>query len=407
MINISKIKFLFVFYTTMHCQTGICSEPLENTSFSPLHKENSYNENLASSSNSDRLEHGSSLPKKQDRLRILSLDGGGVRGIAEVRILAYIEKETKLPICELFDLIGGTSAGGMLATLLTTPVSKTIKKPKYTAAEICDILLKETQNLFKQTSWGIFRSKYDSNAYTEKLLEYYSSSLMKDSLTDTAVYAYNLESMKMEAITSWDKRNYKKIDAVVATSAAQTYFDAHTAHPYIREQKIIKDKKRTVWLKSTDSSTYTDGGIAANNPTIMLLGNALEKHPHIKQYDVLSIGSGKCFKPIQKEDVQYGGMMTWFRYLQRILNTSQLSVADYYLEQLFNKNNSNGFFTRLNPPLHSSQSKMDNTSQENLNQIILATDQYIHKNKQVFDILIKNLLDAKKQIEENKASESL
>ena len=55
--------------------------------------------------------------------RVLSVDGGGVRGIIPALILAEIEDRTKRPIHQLFDLISGTSTGGILALGLTKPGS--------------------------------------------------------------------------------------------------------------------------------------------------------------------------------------------------------------------------------------------------------------------------------------------
>lgn len=59
---------------------------------------------------------GRQVPKKG--LRILSMDGGGMKGLATVQILKQIEKRTGKRIHELFDLICGTSTGGMLAIAL-------------------------------------------------------------------------------------------------------------------------------------------------------------------------------------------------------------------------------------------------------------------------------------------------
>ncbi|MEM7038484.1 MAG: patatin-like phospholipase family protein, partial [Bacteroidota bacterium] len=56
---------------------------------------------------------------KQKEYAILSLDGGGIRGIIQSIVLAKVEEMAKQPICELFDVIAGTSTGGLLALALT------------------------------------------------------------------------------------------------------------------------------------------------------------------------------------------------------------------------------------------------------------------------------------------------
>ena len=70
--------------------------------------------------------------------RILSIDGGGIRGIIPVTILASIEERTGKPISQLFDLIAGTSTGGILALGLTKPNSA--GEPEYSAHDLCKLL---------------------------------------------------------------------------------------------------------------------------------------------------------------------------------------------------------------------------------------------------------------------------
>src|SRR5690242_11078260 len=85
-------------------------------------------------------------PYDRKIFRVLSIDGGGVRGIIPARILEEIEKRTNKPISELFDLIVGNSTGGLIALGLTTPDDE--NKPKYTAKNILDFYIKNSKNIF-------------------------------------------------------------------------------------------------------------------------------------------------------------------------------------------------------------------------------------------------------------------
>ena len=67
-------------------------------------------------------------------IKILSIDGGGIRGIIPAIILSRIEEKTLKPIAELFDLIAGTSTGGLLALALTKPSPDSI--PQYSAKKL-------------------------------------------------------------------------------------------------------------------------------------------------------------------------------------------------------------------------------------------------------------------------------
>ena len=88
------------------------------------------------------------LPSKdsQEYIRILAIDGGGVYGLLPAHVLKYIEKESKKPIAELFDVIMGTSTGALLSVLLTVPDEN--NKPKYTAANAIDIYRKDGKRIF-------------------------------------------------------------------------------------------------------------------------------------------------------------------------------------------------------------------------------------------------------------------
>ena len=84
--------------------------------------------------------------KDQDLIRILAIDGGGVRGVIPLHALAYIEQQTGKPISDLFDMMIGTSSGGINTVLLTLPNAD--GSAKYTA--------KEAIKIYKRTAPKVF-----------------------------------------------------------------------------------------------------------------------------------------------------------------------------------------------------------------------------------------------------------
>src|SRR3954454_2165256 len=70
-------------------------------------------------------------------MRILSIDGGGIWGLIPATLLDHIERKTGRPICELFDLIAGTSTGGIIALALTMPGDA--GKPRWSAADLVGV----------------------------------------------------------------------------------------------------------------------------------------------------------------------------------------------------------------------------------------------------------------------------
>src|SRR5437016_1121497 len=93
--------------------------------------------------------------------RILSIDGGGTRGIIAAIILAAIEERTGKPISQLFDLIAGTSTGAILALGLTMPNSS--GQPNFSAEELCRLYEQQIPQIFlkPQSWWGnLIKPKY-------------------------------------------------------------------------------------------------------------------------------------------------------------------------------------------------------------------------------------------------------
>jgi uncharacterized protein len=88
-----------------------------------------------------------------DVFKVLSIDGGGLRGIIPAMVLAEIEERTGRPIAETFDLIAGTSTGGILALGLTMPGDG--GKPRYTAKELIRIYEEQGARIFSHRANSI------------------------------------------------------------------------------------------------------------------------------------------------------------------------------------------------------------------------------------------------------------
>ena len=85
--------------------------------------------------------------------KVLSIDGGGIRGIIPARILQHIEEQTDKSICHLFDLIAGTSTGGIIALALTRPKrSRGKSEPAYKAEDIVDLYAREGGSIFNRST---------------------------------------------------------------------------------------------------------------------------------------------------------------------------------------------------------------------------------------------------------------
>jgi patatin-like phospholipase/acyl hydrolase len=116
---------------------------------------------------------------------ILSIDGGGIRGVIPAMVLAHIEEKVERPIAELFDVIAGTSTGGLIALGLTRPGAG--GRPKFSAGEVVAIYEDDGRTIFPHETFGRLRQFVE-----EKLTK--ASEAMDDASDE------NLENLKLEAV---------------------------------------------------------------------------------------------------------------------------------------------------------------------------------------------------------------
>ena len=212
---------------------------------------------------------------KKKHFTILALDGGGARGIYAAQILAKMEASFGIQIQDCFDLIAGTSTGSIIAGAAAT-----------------GILMKQVVYLFETEAPKIFRKKlfrrgYLSSKYSKKPLEnaldqLLSSTTLGDILTPLMIISTN---MSTGGVWVFKSRYMEKLgepyyrdgdvflkDAILSSCAAPTFFDP---------VKI-------------NNSLLTDGGLWANNPSIISFTEAIAKFKkEIDQVRILSIGTGR------------------------------------------------------------------------------------------------------------------
>ena len=184
--------------------------------------------------------------KKKDFKKVLSLDGGGVRALAAVIFLKQLEKETGRSVFDTFDFFMGVSAGGLNALHFT--INKT------SAEKLEDFWTNDNLAMSMQKSfWGqaIFlnsKPKYNNESRTALLRDYFENKLIAHSDKPVSVLAYDVEKRKPRLISSYDDSNISVISAINATSAAPLYYPT---------------------VKIEDGSWLIDGGVVANNPSLI------------------------------------------------------------------------------------------------------------------------------------------
>lgn len=318
---------------------------------------------------------------KSKPLRVLSLDGGGVRGIIPARILFEIERRTNKPISELFDLIVGNSTGGIIALGLTTPDIN--NRPKYTAEEVLNFYMKNANRIFKKSfwrnvksGWGLWGAKYDRTDLDHILEDLFGNTQLSETLKPVLVISYLINSTEIHIWTSRvareNKRDYLLKDIAGATSAAPTYF---------APKKMIDSRGKITF--------EIDGGIYANNPSTIAITEIYRSFPDITRESILivSIGTGQIKFDKEFEKLENLGVIGW------IITSNLIDVMMNASNDLFEWQTSilNNLSKRIQVEIPDRLGNMDNASAENLNGLLETSEKYIDNNTKMLDELCKRL----------------
>ncbi|XP_033102364.1 calcium-independent phospholipase A2-gamma-like [Anneissia japonica] len=227
-------------------------------------------------------------PVKARGLRVLSIDGGGARGVIPIVVLREFERRTNCRIRDMFDYVMGVSSGGVLAFLLTFG--------KSTLAECSEIYKQQSLEVFKRNSLigtgklFLNHAFYDTEGWTKILKTYPMASermiefgkdptcpkvatvatlINQGALKDYLFRNYNLPA----GVTSryMGSSSYPCWQALRASSAAPGYFEEHKLDDYI----------------------FQDGGVLTNNPSALAIHECKLLWPNTPIQCVISLGTGR------------------------------------------------------------------------------------------------------------------
>ncbi|HTR39229.1 MAG TPA: CBASS cGAMP-activated phospholipase [Bryobacteraceae bacterium] len=294
-------------------------------------------------------------------VKILSIDGGGIRGIIPAIVLAEIEKRTGRAVSQLFDLVAGTSTGGILALGLTIPKIK--GAPLYTAQNLVEMYEREGRRIFSRSLLrklfacdNLTWKKYSSTGIEQVLLEYFGDSRLRDAATEVLITSYEVERRFPFFFKSCHARERLDYDfparAIArATSAAPTYFEP---------MKLFTGT-------NSDHYTLIDGGVFANNPAACALVEARTMYPDASAYLMVSLGTGALVRSLPLSVAKYWGSVRWAKPLIDIVFDGVSSTVDYQLRELVRSTPSQSqLYYRFQVQLNGHDSKLDNTSPRNI-----------------------------------------
>ncbi|EES01907.1 patatin-like protein 3 isoform X1 [Sorghum bicolor] len=310
--------------------------------------------------------HACPPPSKGNLITILSIDGGGVKGIIPGTFLAFLESKlqeldgSNARIANYFDVIAGTSTGGLITAMLAAPSLNNAKQPCYEAKDIVPFYLKHSPRIFPcrtgilgwffkilQIIKMIIGPKYDGKYLHKMTNDLLGDTRLKETLTNVVVPTFDVKCVKPTIFSTFKARsdtlmNARLGDVCIGTSAAPTVLPAH----YFETVDYHTGSSR--------SFNIIDGGLAANNPTLVAMGEITEQirqkskeFPETKPLDyhrylVVSLGTG-----LPEQDIKFDacrvakwGIFGWFGrentmpLLQMFLHASS-DMTDSYVADLF------------------------------------------------------------------------
>ena len=280
------------------------------------------------------------------RFQILSIDGGGIKGLFSAAVLAHLEEDLQINITDHFDLITGTSTGGIIALALGHGL-----RPR----EIVDFYTREGPNIFPQSRWwvgrkcnslkSLFRNKFDPQSLQRALQGVFGDVLFGSSKKRLVIPSYDLGRDKVRVFRTPHQENLKRDWQIpmwkiaMATSAAPTYFPSCTK---INDRRLI------------------DGGVWANNPSMTGYAEAVRAiGVPSSNISVFSLGTFDDLNSPSKK-LDRGGLWHWKEEAVRVVMRGQSIGADNTLKLILGKEN----VSRVNPIVPANIFRLDKCNPE-------------------------------------------
>ncbi|WVZ10508.1 hypothetical protein V8G54_015038 [Vigna mungo] len=325
-------------------------------------------------------------PPKYDLITVLSIDGGGIRGIIPGVILEYLESQLQeidddkdARLADYFDVISGTSTGGLVASMLAAPDPKANNRPFGVFAPLLNI------------GKAFIGPKYDGKYLHELIRKKLGDTMLHETLTNLVIPAFDVKKLQPTMFSSFQLETEPTLDVplsdiCIATSAAPTYLPAHHFTKEDGEGRVIKE------------FNLIDGGLAANNPTLVAIREVTKKiirKPDATpinplDYDrflVLSLGTGSNMseQKYNAKAVSKWGILAWLLNsgstpIIDCFSEASTDMVDYHNVVVFSALQSEDNYLRIQDnTLKGDLASVDIATKENLDNLVKVGEELLNK----------------------------
>lgn len=253
-------------------------------------------------------------------MRIVSYDGGGIKGYLPAIVTAAMESSTGKRMGIMADMLAGTSTGAILALGLAAGIP---------AVELANFYRAKGPAIFSRTwgkklrsCFGVADEQYSNDTLHAGLREIFGDKKLSELTTPCVAVAYEIETRQVVFFTSWDAardphRDFMLVDVAMASAAAPTYFEPWPA------MSVAGDRWACI-----------DGGVAANDPAQCALVEALKAGHPIESVRLISLGTGQEDRAYLLKDARNWGLVDWARPLLDILFAAASDVTDHHCHHM-------------------------------------------------------------------------
>ncbi|KAG8382702.1 hypothetical protein BUALT_Bualt05G0104900 [Buddleja alternifolia] len=335
------------------------------------------------------------LPEYDRYITVLSIDGGGIKGILPAVILEFLESQLQeldgeeARLADYFDVIAGTSTGGLVTAMLTSPDEN--NRPLYAAKDIKPFYLENCPKIFPQTHMffpfgkllkSLMGPLYDGKHLHSILKDKLGNIKLSQAITNVVIPAFDIKRLQPVVFSTYEAKKSPLLDAkfsdiCISTSAAPTFLPGH--------EFVTKDENGNV-----REYNLIDGGVAANNPALIAITQVTKQmfnssidYFRMRPVDfprLLTISIGTAAARIdEKYNTKLAskwGILDWLLYggttpLLEIFTQASADMVDFHNSLIFQALYSEDNYLRIqDDTLGGIENSVDIATEENLDKLV-------------------------------------